>query len=297
MAQFEGIVTEASEGQKYRETKNGGTATRVFFVENALSPFDAMFAEGIPIKGDPYEDKDFPFRTFFPRAQSVEVENMDTNDDLHKVTVEYLFERDDDTEEPSQPANGDEVYKYEPTTSSQRITQAIEQTRFGTVSHPPPKHLKAIGVTETEVEGVFVFDNTERLVVTQWLFPVNYTPAFQDAVRLVRNTKNSVIWYGAAIGECLFMGMREVSVNEDMVQIEFEFLISRNIAEGDLNDFEDVAGAPIPITGGKLGWDYLWAINATDEAASPDRTYQRGVYLSKVYPENDFSTLGLSGVQ
>lgn len=291
-------VTESSNGQKFSATTKTNTATKVFVVEGALSPFDAYAAAGIPNLGDYYVDDDFPATLFYATVQSKSVDNIDSRDDLHRVTVEYLFDAARSTNRPSNPVDGDEIYTFEPSQSTQKVNFGFGQDRFPKAPDPNPADDPGlnIGVNgEGEIAGVQLLDNTEILKVTQWISVSNFTPAFQNAVRVERNKINSVIWYGAAIGEALFIGMREVATNDITVELEFEFLISKNISEINIPAFKDKDDNIITVTGGKKGWQYLWTLSG--ETANPKKIFTHGVFLADVYYDSTFAGLGLTGLQ
>jgi hypothetical protein len=291
-------LEEAVEQQSFNLSDSGETARKVYYVTGALSPYDALQTTGLPAIGDLYTDTDQPAVTFVPRVTKITCSNIDKTDDKHKIVVDYEFNREKSTNRPSAPSNGDEVYTYEPSGETAKIL-TVPSDLAQTV-YPTGKSAEVgqyIGKnSDGTIEGVDILDNSEVLTVTQWKDPANYTTTFQDGVRAIYNTVNSVSWYGAAAGEALFTGMRQVSVNETMVELEFTFMISRNRSSAELPIFKDKDDTTITVSGGKDGWQYLWT-QTREKKKDPKGVYTNIVAVSDVYETNSFSALGLTGVR
>jgi len=288
-------VEESVENQTYEITSDGFFATKVFNVFNAQGAFEAITHADIPEYDEAYYDSLITpaVGPFVLLAKKISCVNAG-RDDLHIVTVNYEY-RYASTDRPSNPSDGDEIYKYDPTGDTVRVSSALAtQTKYGA---DVTNEGSLIGVTAAgEVEGVDILDTSEVLTVTQWKSTVNVTEAYMNNIRAVRNKYNTVAWYGAAAGEVLFTGVRQVGKNATTTELEFTFLISRNKTAPELPTYTNANGTPYTISGGKKGWQYLWeqAAETTDGAGKPKR-YSRGVYVADVYKTDNFSGLGLTG--
>jgi len=297
-------VEEAVEQQSYEFTRTGEAARKVFFVLGADSPYDAITTAGIPQINDLYTDADSPATTFVTRVSKRRCDNIGSNDDKHQVVIDYDFSREKDTSRPVNPVvDVDEVYVFEPTGDSVKILTVPNenaQTVY-TVTDPAPDVGQYIGMnSDGSIDGVDVLDNSEVLTVTAWKSVATYSTAYQDGVRAIRNTVNSGVWYGAAIGEALFTGMRQVSINESMIELEYTFLISKNRAKEAFPAFygEEIDPDPaeqIVITDGKKGWQYLWT-HARSKKNSKT-AYTELVAVVDVYNSDTYSALGLTGTR
>jgi S1-C subfamily serine protease len=88
----------------------------------------------------------------------------------------------------------------------------------------------------------------------------------------------------------------------DPTQVVFRFSYRQNQTVSDLPTFQGMGGVGsggtpselITVTGGKLGHQYLWALQGESSDGSSLQRRVKGVYVSTVYPSGNFALLGLN---
>tara|TARA_Y100001973_G_scaffold106824_1_gene188481 strand:- start:7391 stop:8296 length:906 start_codon:yes stop_codon:yes gene_type:complete len=188
---------------------------------------------------------------------------------------------------------------FDTTGKSEHITQALEETRYPASS---PYMEKAIGVTDTTVEGVDVvtpaFNWQEDYDV-----PADYiTSTYIRAVAGLTGTVNNAYFRGFMPGEVLFMGVTggqewDAERGFGPWKLSYKFIASPNygvptgvsgvalrpaLSIGDISDIK------------KEGHDYLW-VSYNDDVSDeglPLKT-PKHVYVNQVYEKSNFALLGL----
>jgi hypothetical protein len=284
------------------QNRDGYTAKSVWIVGGIAEPSrstvnDIINDTNAPKYGDEYFNTATTSRLTLASLTCVELADANPKDaPLFEFTANYEFIPSINTF-VSIPDFDDEFYDYSFTNETVTTNNCIEQVAYpasGTGIAPPMDKLVGVDQDGT-VDGVEVYDNSETLVVTKWKDQTLFTQAYVNQVRAELNKVNSISWYGASAGECLFRGMEKVGDNRDMVKLEFTFLISRNRVEAELPTFKDREGSNFTITGGKKGWEYLWvrpiSVPETDKVVSR----VDGVYVAEVYEESNYAGLELTG--
>lgn len=295
---------EMTEGQSFVSTGETSTATKVWSCTGAVSPLDVLLATNKPVSiGDAYTDDDLAL-TLNLTCSRTEITPPSDVDSVYFLTATYDVGKKN--ERPDSPADGDEYHTFESAGEYVHIEQANAQSQYptGVGGVPDAKDYgKTIGVgRDNSVAGVDVLDSSEILTVTKFKSEANYTPAFINGVRDIRNTiyeDGANTWYGTTKQEALFTGMRKVAVRSGIVELEFTFKISQTKTQAEMSKVIGKDGNPITVTGGKLGWQYFWVQNVEGKKGAGVKavTYASGVYIADVYPTDTFASLGLSGVQ
>ncbi len=209
-------------------------------------------------------------------------------------TVSYRHEASKQAE--SQNQNIDEVGKVEVTldlgTESKHITEGLDSTAYETTDGPPLSEIadfSAIGVEGTQVQGCDILSPSGNLQITKvfdnaTVFGANWV---QDRADLRCHTNNAT-FYGFEAGSLLYVRMSFTIRNNGDVPVTFQFQHRAN-----LNEPTGVSDGNVD----KKGHQYLWTHYEESEEVKGGRTvYSKraiGQYVHTVYPEGDFSTLGL----
>ena len=110
------------------------------------------------------------------------------------------------------------------------------------------------------------------------------TPGYKTTLFVLTGRVNAGVFKGFAAGEVLFLGASGSQRGQDDWEITFRFAASPN-----------VSGLAVgPITGiTKRGWEYLWVRYADAEDQHVLVKQPIAAYVEKVYPDGDFSGLGI----
>ena len=124
-------------------------------------------------------------------------------------------------------------------------------------------------------------------IETHYLSLAAVTDAYKQALFNLTGKVNSGPFRGLAAGECLFLGASGSQRGESDWEITFKFAGSPNKTNIQIGDLQ-----PVPA---KKGWEYLWVKYREEEDTAASSLVQRPVaaYVEKVYPEGDFSGLGI----
>ena len=207
-------------------------------------------------------------------------------------TVNYRHEASRQAEDQNQ--NIDEVGKVEVTldlgTESKHITEGIDSTVWVTTDGPnTPPQIDAIGLEDNQIQGCDILSPSGNLQITKvfdnaTVFGANWV---QDRADLRCHT-NDATFYGFDAGSLLFVRMSFTIRNNGDVPVTFQFQHRANLVE-------QTAVSVLPVD--KKGHQYLWTrYEDSEETTGGDTTYTKKAvaqYVNTVYPEGDFSTLGL----
>lgn len=188
-----------------------------------------------------------------------------------------------DPGDPSQPIGPE--YSFDASGEMTHITQSIATRwaikRGGGVA---PDFKRAIGVgKDGAVEGCDVFAPKFDWQVTYRFNAINRT--YMRALRDLCGTVNSTDFYGAASGECLFVGASGQGGNDGSWSITYKFKEQPN-----QTDIEICDGLTVPE---KQGWDYLWVYYESITDGNMLVEVPAAAYVEQVYHDGDFSRLGI----
>lgn len=239
------------------------------------------------------------------RAESYSLEH--DADDLWKVTVNYEKIGADD---PSQSGPLKRVRSFDTTGGTQTVTQC----RFDPVAAQigeriydstgaldganRPTMKGAVNVDDRGVNGVDII--VPQLTWTEsYDVPSSYvTSAYVRAVHLLTGSVNAAPFRGFARGEVLFAGMTgsqewDAQRGDGPWSLSYKFI-------GSPNRGPDLGGLPAePIgnitTYNKFGHDYIWIRYASVDDQNNNLMLRQPlqVYVNKVYPDGDFSKIGI----
>jgi hypothetical protein len=176
-------------------------------------------------------------------------------------------------------------YQFETGGGTQHISQSLATLGNYAASGTPPDYGGAIGVTESGVEGVDIVVPQYSFTLRRAFDPTLLTLGFEQVLFALTGTTNLASWKGFAAGEVLFLGASGSGETADLVELDYRFSASPNVASL-------TVGAITGITKG--GHDYLW-VRYRDHDNGQGRLVKvaDSVHVERVYLSSDFSALGL----
>lgn len=282
-----------------RIDSNGLSAEQEFHVSGAANEYLAITADGIPAYGDTYP-LDLGSGAISPRVNNISAKLAIGSDSALNwlVTVSYgpaAGGGGGASGRPQNPQPGDEYFSFNFATETAHVTHALDEVSYGPT--PKPFTNLAIGLNDNgEIAGMDILVPIGTLEVHHFFSPEAITQDWLNGIIATSGTVNSAEWYGLYAYEALFVGFSFGTQNQDVVEVIYSFAVRPNLLAADLPQFLDSTGAAIEVSGGKGGWELLWAWNSravqATEGGAQVNTFCRGVYVSIVYPENDYSALG-----
>lgn len=265
---------------------------RTWRVYGAAEPEEALTVNGLPAYGDVYPDttNSLPYPLYVTSRRS----ELDGTEGRYLVTITYEYSvSSSSSSKLDDPKPGDEYWDLDMTAQTVHVETCISQTKYGSKSRVVGK---LVGSSDDgSVSGVDIYAPSGVLTITRWLSAGSINMSYlRDIIKPVAKV-NSSNWYGFLPGEVLYIGPKIPGKDDELVEIEFSFLLSPNEDSSDLPTFEDWAGGTFTISGGKKGWQYLWQEQAELESAGKKTVLPKGVYVSDVYKTSNFSSLGLNG--
>ena len=190
--------------------------------------------------------------------------------------------------QPQQQDNPQPTTTFDTGGGTQHITQSIgTKGRYGPSASPDLAG--AIGFDGQNVNGVDITVPVFQFSETHFFVPTYVTQGFGLTLMALTGSINSGFFRGFQPGEVLFLGAsgtRKGVAITDPWEINFKFAAQRN--QNNL-----AIGGISGIT--KAGWDYLWVQYGSDVDAASKVLIKKpiAVYVEKVYPDGDFSGLGI----
>lgn len=285
---------------------DGWKFQREYHVQGAETAYEALTASGLPSPGDLYDAVGSGV-WITARATRIQAELANGSESALNWRITVTYEplsngTGNGKGRPDNPQDGDEYWEFDGHGERIHVDNCIEQTGFPEGDVPDVG--LAVGVDENnEIRGLDIQERAATLRVHLFKTSEDVDDAYlQDCLADVAKY-NSATWYGFDAGEVFLDSFQTKNQNEDLCEVVFTFLVRRNLAEADIPDFLDVEGEGIVVTGGKKGWQALWAqpgkttaaVGSGSGAPTAVNRYYRGVWVSDVYEQSDFSTLGLSG--
>lgn len=170
----------------------------------------------------------------------------------------------------------------------QHITQSLKtRNRYGPAASA--ELAGAIGFDGHNVNGVDITVPVYQFSETHAILPPAVNQAYKLGLMATTGTVNMALFRGFAAGEVLFLGAsgtRTGFADADMWQISFKFAAQKNQSNLTVGAISGIA---------KFGWDYLWVQYGADVDATAQVLIKRpiAVYIEQVYPDGDFSLLGI----
>ena len=176
---------------------------------------------------------------------------------------------------------------------TEHITQSKETQRFGLAGGTSaPNFHGAIGVTETDIEGVDVV--APKLEFSLMTVRPNsmVTIAFVKFMALSTGKTNLYPWLTFERGELIFLGCEGSQNDNDETSMSYRFAASQNAYS---QEYGGAAAEEIITVDLKRGWEYLWFRYKQVDDTTAKRIVRRpiGAYVERVYHELDYASLGV----
>jgi len=188
------------------------------------------------------------------------------------------------------PEIGDSEIRIDTTGGTHHNTQALDTVgSYGQHSTSPvPDCKNVIGDQgDGNPEGVDIHVPAFNYHLTTVLDPTFVTDAYIQTLFHLTGTVNNAPYRIFAAGECLFLGaVLTRRSTQPWVEAAYSFVGSRNITGLQIGDIKNIV---------KKGHEYLWVRYQQKEDWVSARIISEPVYayVQKVYPETDFSLLGV----
>jgi hypothetical protein len=203
------------------------------------------------------------------------------------ASVNYSLANRNDPNPPDPPDFP--IFSFDTTGGTTHITQAM----YGTTCYPasgntnPPPDLKgAIGVTREGVEGVDITIPTFKFS-EQHVWPYNVIDLNWCAtIASMTGSVNVNPWRTFAANQVLFLGASGNSQPDGLVTVTYHFDVGINSTTLNVAGRSNVA---------KNAHDYLWCSYQDEIDNVANRRFLKPTYVwvSQVYPTNDFSQLAI----
>jgi hypothetical protein len=205
--------------------------------------------------------------------------------DKWHFTVRYVDPTYQDSKK--QIETGEYTISFDTTGATSKITTSLSTVNSYTAdpADPPQNFKGTIGVTgERDVEGC------ER-IVPQQRFTVSYrqprgiiTVAYAATLELLTGTVNDDTFFGRPAGEVLFAGASGKQGNKSDPTIEYHFLRMPSLSNYTVGQIGNID---------KKGWEHIWFTFKDEKLPNFIRRVPRWAYVEKVYPDGDFTLLGI----
>jgi hypothetical protein len=176
-------------------------------------------------------------------------------------------------------------YTFDTSGGTQKITQSLATTRYGSSYSGAPDFQGAIGVSEDKVEGVDITVPQFTFSETHFFSDGTITAGFKSVLYNMTGKVNNASFKGTAAGETLFLGASGSRRPGDLQwPITFRFASNPNQASLTVGSISGIA---------KGGWQYLWVRYADFQDSINFALVKRPVaaYVETVYYAGDFSLL------
>ena len=189
---------------------------------------------------------------------------------------------------PAQQEDPQSTFAFDTGGGTQHITQSLgTRNRYGPAASA--ELAGAIGFDGHNVNGVDITVPVYQFSETHYLLPANIGLSYKLGLMATTGTVNLAPFRGFAAGEVLFLGAsgtRKGFTDTDLWEISFKFAAQKNQTNLSVGAISGIA---------KLGWDYLWVQYGADVDTTAQVLIKRpiAVYIEKVYPDGDFSLLGI----
>lgn len=291
------IVTELYESRKFTRTSNGKQVTRVYLVDGTNDCLTA--ADSVPDYGDEYIDDGGAGQQIY--VVSVGIVRQESVDQC-RATVVY------ESRQKGGGATGQvgqEVWDWSFMSAQEKITNIKEEEdrttyNIDNLGGKHPGYGTAINKSGDKVEGATVYVKRSSLRVTKYYQPSAVDETWLEMIDELSVTVNETSWQGYDAGEVLFLGATVREVNDEMTQIDYQFLMNKNIE----NQSEVImfttpgAGAVtfVPATVSKEGWQHRGYIHRdmTDRNTKIKYHGITEINVDTVYDKDDFEKLDLT---
>ncbi|MDD3155345.1 MAG: hypothetical protein PHS41_10790 [Victivallaceae bacterium] len=274
-------VIQSAQGEEKRNYQNKVSAYAIrYLVSNAASKEEAFAVVHAQAPGSVqnlrYAGMKFEGRT----------------GDLIEITAQY------EEGETLLPDSGD--VDAEPTISfdcsavSKHILCALEQTKHPNSAKDSGNMIGWNGRTgrEAEYAGVNIVTASMRIAITKKIRMSKINRTFMSMIANLTGKVNDAPFRDWNAGEVLFLGASYTGVDKrsEQITVTYHFAIQLNEPRLQIEIQDQMQ------TLSKKGWQYLWYISEQREDASTlaPRNLITGAYLATIYPEANFSPLGLS---
>lgn len=169
------------------------------------------------------------------------------------------------------------------------ITQAIATTPYAPSGVTAPDYQKAIGVTDTGVEGADIVAPQFNFSIVKYFANSALNTAYYVAVRGLVGKTNAGSFQGFAAGEVLFLGAtgtRRSTSSSDRTPVTFKFAVNAPVTGATIGTITGINKAP---------WELVDVRYTELEDTTAKTVVKRptAVYVHQVYESGNFGDLNL----
>ena len=200
------------------------------------------------------------------------------NNDTWKVKAGYA------QREPNAPSLLENTFAFDTGGQTQHIT-----TSRSNASRTGPKSSDlggAINFDGDSVNGVDIVVPGYQCTETYWFTDASVTETYKGYLMALTGSVNVATYKGGAAGSVLFMGASGQKRGNGQWEIAFKFSTLPNQTGLSFGSITGIA---------KKGWQYLWVRygDDVDNTLKVKIKVPIAVYVENVYPDGDFSLLGI----
>lgn len=277
-------VTEAVDSGRLTEDSSGKHLERIFFIHGTDNP---LVADPYgPVYGESHGV--YSFRVT-QRAVTTEKIKDAAQDGICRLTVQYSGARGMDR---------NPEYNWDTTAQTEHVVKARSQKHYPADQDGVGDLIEVHGDgDEMQVDGLDIY--FPKGAYNETRFFAELTQEFRKTLLDLSGSVNAAEWRGWAKKEVLFVGAQARRVGMEQWNVSFHFLIQPTVVfdgqislPGHLEKIKTVHGDQ---TVTKVGWDYIWFSYRKGLNAAKDRLDPKveSVHVASVYPERDFTALGL----
>lgn len=228
-----------------------------------------------------------------PSMSGMELDTIEIDErvakDIWKVRIVYQVGEEESTTDPSEEGETDNSsFAFETGGGTMHLNQSLQTV--GKFPEDAPDFSGAIAVdNDGNVNGVDVTMPVLNFTETHTFESTKVTNQYKKTVASLTGSVNNSAFRGFEAGEVLFLGAsgsKQSKSSKAKWEITFRFAVSPNKSS------LSVGGIAVS---SKKGWDYLWARYGSEESEDKKSIIKKptSVYVEKVYPDGDFSGLGI----
>jgi len=290
-------ATELYESREYNRTANGKQVIQYFVIDGTADAVVA--ASAVPDYGDEFTDSPAPRQYVY--CVSVKIKRQESMNQC-RATVVFESKQADD---PDTGQINQEVWDWGFMAAQEKITNIKTQDDRTTYNEENlagtnPGIGTAINKNGEKVDGASIWVKRRSLRITKYYDPEDADQDWLDMIDDLAATVNDAEWQGYDEGEVLFLGATVREVNDEMTQIDYQFIMNKNIEDQEETILSVSPGSGQVVfntaTVDKEGWQHRGYVHGS-VVDKLDKKKYHGIFtinVDTVYDKEDFDQFELT---